>query len=211
MSATGRILVVDDTDLNRRLLRRLLETIGHEVDEAGDGNEALERLRRADAPEIDVILLDLEMPGLNGHDTLAALKADDDLRDLPVIIISSVDELASVVRCIEAGAADYLPKTVDPAILRARIGSSLAQKRLRDNERSLIATIDLQRSQLARFLSPQVAALVRARTARRCWPAIDARSRRCSAICATSRSSPNPRIPRRCSASCASTTRRWER
>ncbi len=107
-----------------------------------------------------MILLDLEMPGLNGHDTLAALKADDDLRDLPVIIISSVDELASVVRCIEAGAADYLPKTVDPAILRARIGSSLAQKRLRDNERSLIATIDLQRSQLARFLSPQVAALV---------------------------------------------------
>ena len=76
------------------------------------------------------------MPGLNGHDTLAALKADDALRDLPVIVISSVDELASVVRCIEMGAADYLPKTVDPAILRARIGSSLAQKRLRD-ERAL--------------------------------------------------------------------------
>jgi adenylate cyclase len=160
MSATGRILVVDDTDMNRRLLRRLLETIGHEVEEAGDGNEALERLRRADAPDIDVILLDLEMPGLNGHDTLAALKADEALRDLPVIVISSIDELASVVRCIEAGAADYLPKTVDPAILRARIGSSLAQKRLRDNERSLVDTIERQRSQLARFLSPQVAALV---------------------------------------------------
>jgi class 3 adenylate cyclase len=156
----GRILVVDDTEFNRRLLVRLLETIGHEAEEANEGNAALARLRDASAPPIDVVLLDLVMPGLDGHATLAQLKADTALRDLPVIVISGVDELDSVVRCIEMGAADYLPKTVDPAILRARVEASLTQKRLRDNERSLLDTIDRQRSQLARFLSPQVAALV---------------------------------------------------
>ena len=109
---------------------------------------------------VDVILLDIVMPEMDGYETLAALKADEALRDLPVIVISGVDELDSVVRCIEMGAADYLPKTVDPAILRARIAASLGQKRLRDQERALLGTIDRQRSQLARFLSPQVAALV---------------------------------------------------
>jgi len=156
----ARILAVDDTPFNRRLLVRLLEGIGHEAVEAGDGREALERLRDADAQPIDLVLLDIEMPEMNGHETLAAMKADERLREVPVIVVSSVDELDSVVRCIRAGAADYLPKTVDPEILRARIEASLAQKRLRDNERDLLATIERQRSQLARFLSPQVAALV---------------------------------------------------
>jgi len=105
-------------------------------------------------------LLDLEMPEMDGHETLAALKADEALRDIPVIVVTGVDALESVVRCIRMGAADYLPKSVDPEILRARIDASLAQKRMRDNERELTATIERQRSQLARFLSPQVAALV---------------------------------------------------
>ena len=156
----SRILVVDDTPFNRRLLVRLLEGIGHAAVEAPDGRQALERLRDAGAEPIDLVLLDIVMPDMDGHETLAALKADGVLRDLPVIVISGVDELDSVVRCIRMGAADYLPKTVDPEILRARIDASLAQKRLRDNERELLATIDRQRSQLARFLSPQVAALV---------------------------------------------------
>jgi adenylate cyclase len=156
----ARILVVDDTPFNRRLLVRLLEGIGYTGIEAGDGREALERLRQTGADPIDLVLLDIVMPEMDGHETLAALKADDALRDLPVIVISGVDELDSVVRCIRMGAADYLPKTVDPEILRARIDASLAQKRLRDNERELLATIDRQRSQLSRFLSPQVAALV---------------------------------------------------
>ena len=135
--------------------------IGHEALEAGDGREALERLREPDADPIDVVLLDIVMPEMDGYETLAALKADDALRDLPVIVISGVDELDSVVRCIRMGAADYLPKTVDPEILRARIEASLAQKRLRDERaRHSLATIDRQRSQLSRFLSPQVAALV---------------------------------------------------
>ena len=82
-----------------------------------------------------MILLDIVMPEMDGYQTLEALKADVALRDLPVIVISGVDESESVVRCIRMGAADYLPKTVDPEILRARIDASLAQKRLRDLER----------------------------------------------------------------------------
>lgn len=133
--ALGRILVVDDTAFNRQLLVRLLRTIGHEPIEAGDGRAALAILRDPAIPPVDVILLDIVMPEMDGYETLAALKADPALSSLPVIVISGVDELESVVRCIEMGAADYLPKTVDPAILRARIAASLGQKRLRDLER----------------------------------------------------------------------------
>ena len=157
---TGRVLVVDDTPFNRQLLRRLLDRIGHETLEAADGQAALDLLRDPATKPVDVILLDIMMPVMDGYATLAALKADEALRDVPVIVISGVDELDSVVRCIEMGAADYLPKTVDPAIIRARIAASLGQKRLRDQERALLGTIERQRSQLARFLSPQVAALV---------------------------------------------------
>jgi adenylate cyclase len=130
--------VVDDTPFNRQLLVRLLRSIGHEPFEAGDGRAALEFLRDAVNPAIDVILLDIVMPEMDGYETLAALKADPVLRDLPVIVISGVDELDSVVRCIEMGATDYLPKSVDPAILRARIAASLGQKRLRDLEHEAI-------------------------------------------------------------------------
>ena len=163
----GRVLVVDDTAFNRRLLVRLLTSIGHDTKEATNGREALDLLRGPDTGSVDVVLLDIVMPEMDGYETLEALKADPDLRDLPVIVISGVDELESVVRCIQMGAVDYLPKTVAPEILRARIESSMAQKRLHDLEREtleqqrrLVATIDRQRSELSRFLSPQVAALV---------------------------------------------------
>jgi len=127
----GRVLVVDDERLNRMLLRRALEGEGLVVSEAPDGRVALERLR--DEP-VDVVLLDIVMPELDGYATLAAIKADPALDHLPVIIISGVDEIASVVRCIEMGATDYLTKPFEPAILRARLESSLAAKRLRDLE-----------------------------------------------------------------------------
>ena len=157
----SRILVVDDTPFNRRLLVRLLEDIGHTAVEAEDGRQALDRLRdgrrRADRPR----------PAGHRHardgrprDARGAQGRRARCATCRSSSISGVDELDSVVRCIRMGAADYLPKTVDPEILRARIDASLAQKRLRDNERELLATIDRQRSQLARFLSPQVAALV---------------------------------------------------
>jgi class 3 adenylate cyclase/CheY-like chemotaxis protein len=134
----GRILVVDDTPFNRQLLGRLLRGLGHEPVEAEDGRQALARLREVDAPPIDVILLDIVMPEMDGYEVLAALRDDPALRHLPVIVISGVDELDSVVRCLEMGAADYLPKTVDPAILKARIASSLARKRLHDAEREAV-------------------------------------------------------------------------
>jgi len=131
MTDHGRILVVDDERLNRMILRRALEAEGHEVREAADGRAALDRL--AEAP-VDVVLLDIVMPVLDGYETLRAIKADPALGYIPVIIISSVDELSSVVRCIEMGATDYLPKPFEPAILRARLDSSLSAKRLRDLE-----------------------------------------------------------------------------
>ena len=159
--------MVDDTAFNRRLLVRLLTSIGHEAIEAEHGRAALELLRDPGVAPVDVILLDIVMPEMDGYETLEVLKSDPALSDLPVIVISGVDELESVVRCIRMGAADYLPKSVDPEILRARIEASMAAKRLHDLEREtleqqtrMLATIDRQRSELSRFLSPQVAALV---------------------------------------------------
>ncbi len=156
----GRVLVVDDTRLNRKILARALETQGHEVVEADNGRVALDLLEAVGASGIDVILLDLEMPEMDGYETLRRIKASDAIGHLPVIVISAVDELDSVVRCIEMGAADYLPKPFNTAVLRARLSTSLAAKRLRDLERDYLRTIDRQRSELARFLSPQVAELV---------------------------------------------------
>jgi CheY-like chemotaxis protein len=131
VSGAGRILIVDDERLNRMLLRRALEDQGHAVSEAENGRQALVTLA---AEAFDVVLLDIVMPELDGYGTLEAIKADPALRHLPVIIISGVEEIASVVRCIEMGATDYLPKPFQPAILRARLESSLAAKRLRDLE-----------------------------------------------------------------------------
>lgn len=130
----GRILVVDDNPVNRRLLQRALEQEGFAVATADDGRQALERLRGETAPPIDVVLLDILMPDLDGYGALAEIKADDALRHLPVIMISAVDEFNSVIRCIEMGATDYLPKPFNAAVLRARINASLAGKRLRDLE-----------------------------------------------------------------------------
>jgi CheY-like chemotaxis protein len=132
--AAGRILVVDDSAMNRLVLQKALLEDGHTPVLAEDGLQALEVLRTEDEPPIDVVLLDLEMPVLDGYETLDRIKADERLRHLPVIVISSVEELESVVRCIENGAADYLPKPFDPALLRARLNASLAAKRLHDLE-----------------------------------------------------------------------------
>lgn len=128
----GRILVVDDSAVNRMVLTKALGADGHTAITAEHGLEALEVLQSDGEHGIDVVLLDLEMPELDGYETLARIKADDRLRHLPVIVISSVEELDSVVRCIENGAADYLPKPFDAAVLRARLNSSLAAKRLHD-------------------------------------------------------------------------------
>ena len=128
---SGRALVVDDSQLNRMMLRRALKELGVEPIEAENGARALEIMAAID---VDVVLLDLLMPGLDGYGTLERMRADDALRRVPVIVITAVDELDSVVRCIELGATDYLPKPFEAAILRARVTASLAGKRLRDLE-----------------------------------------------------------------------------
>ena len=141
-SRRGRILVVDDNQINRRLLQRALEHEGYEVELAEDGRRALDRLQNVTVQAFDVVLLDILMPELDGYETLAAIKGDEALRHLPVIMISAVDELESVIRCIEMGATDYLPKPFNPAVLRARINASLAGKRLRDLELEYLEQVD---------------------------------------------------------------------
>jgi two-component system cell cycle response regulator len=128
---TGRALVVEDNAVNRRLLCRGLAEQGLETIEAPDGLHALELLERE---AIDVVLLDLLMPRLDGYETLERIKSREALRHVPVIVITAVDDMESVVRCIELGATDYLPKPFDPGLLRARVNASLAAKRLRDLE-----------------------------------------------------------------------------
>jgi DNA-binding response OmpR family regulator len=127
----GKLLVVDDNALNRDLLARHLQREGHTVSLAEDGRRALVMIQ---AEPFDLVLLDLMMPEMNGYEVLQHLKRDVARRDIPVIIISALDELDSVVRCLEAGAEDYLPKPFNPVLLRARIGASLEKKRLRDAE-----------------------------------------------------------------------------
>jgi PleD family two-component response regulator len=136
--APGTVLVVDDSRMNRATLARLLERLGHAVVQAENGREALEAMRD-DARRVDVVLLDLIMPELDGFATLEAMKADPVLATIPVIVVSGLDDLDSIVRCIEMGATDFLPRPIKPALLRARVGASLADKRLRDENANLLA------------------------------------------------------------------------
>ncbi|UCC65637.1 MAG: response regulator, partial [Anaerolineae bacterium] len=127
----GFLLVVDDDELNRDLLTRYLERQGHTVALAENGRRALEMIRKH---AFDLVLLDVMMPEMDGYQVLQHLKANATWRDIPVIMISALDEIDSVVRCIELGAEDYLPKPFDPVLLKARIGAGLEKKRLRDQE-----------------------------------------------------------------------------
>ena len=128
----ARLLVVDDNKVNRLLLTRSLEQQGHSVASAENGRVALEMLRREG---FDLLLLDMEMPEMNGFQVLEQLKTDLQLRDLPVLVTSSLEGIENVVRCIELGAEDYLSKPVNPVLLKARIGASLEKKRLRDQQK----------------------------------------------------------------------------
>jgi adenylate cyclase len=134
----GRILVVDDNAANRDLLSRRLVRAGHDVVEAEGGVAALALL---DQETFDLVLLDLIMPDITGYEVLCRLKAQPATKDIPVIMISALDDLDSIVRCIEAGAVDYLSKPFDPTLLHARIGSTLEIKHLRDREQLMLAEI----------------------------------------------------------------------
>ena len=136
----ARILVVDDGAENREVLRRRLERSGHAVQTAEHGRQALELLG---ARPFDLVLLDVLMPELDGFAVLEAIKGNPALRDIPVIMISALDEMPSIVRCIEHGAEDFLHKPFDPVLLRARINASLEKKRLRDQEKEYLLQVNL--------------------------------------------------------------------
>jgi class 3 adenylate cyclase len=135
----GHILVVDDNETNRDVLSRRLEKEGYHVSSAENGRRALEMVRAA---SYDLVLLDIMMPEIDGYQVLSQMKADVALRDIPVIMISALDEIKSVVRCIETGAEDYLNKPFDPVLLRARIGACLEKKRLRDEQKRKHAELE---------------------------------------------------------------------
>jgi class 3 adenylate cyclase len=169
------LLVVDDNEDNRYTLTRRLSREGFSnIATATNGREALELLI---AKPIDLVLLDIMMPDMNGYEVLEHLKADPQLRHIPVIMISAVDEIESVIRCVELGAEDYLSKPFNPTLLRARVGATLERKKLHDQVRAQAADLaawnqtleqrvadqlaEIERKgRLKRFLSPQIADLV---------------------------------------------------
>ena len=145
----SRILVVDDNASNRDLLSRRLRRQGHTVFQAEDGTIALAMIKVED---IDLVLLDLMMPGISGYDVLTLLKSNPQFQEIPVIMISALTELDSIVRCIEAGADDYLAKPFDPTLLRARVGSSLEKKHLRDREREMVEALRTEKERSEKLL-----------------------------------------------------------
>lgn len=135
----ARVLVVDDNGLSRKKMRMAVQSLGYDAEMAEDGAQALEKLR---AGRFDAVLLDILMPELDGFGVLGELKGDESLRDIPVIVISALDdETDSVVRAIKLGAEDFLPKSFDPVILRARLEACLTKKRFRDQELEYLGRI----------------------------------------------------------------------
>lgn len=130
---SARILVVDDSEMNRDTLQGLVEALGHQPVLVESGQQALEVMRMPQS--VDLLLLDLLMPGLSGYEVLQQVKQDNGLRDIPVIMVSVVDELESVLQCIEAGADDYLIKPFNALLLKARINSCLQKKMHADKEK----------------------------------------------------------------------------
>ena len=127
----ARILVVDDHKTNRMKMSFAVKKEGHNVETAENGLEAVTKLR---AEPFDLVLLDIVMPIMDGYEVLEQMKSDQQLRDIPVLVISSMQEMDSIVKGIQMGAEDYLPKTFDPIFLKARVDACLEKKRFRDQE-----------------------------------------------------------------------------
>lgn len=135
--ARSRLLIVDDNRVNRMLLAHAVEQLGHQIETAENGRLALDKLR---AHAFDLVLLDIEMPEMDGYQLLDICLNDSELRNIPIIMTSALDEIDAVIKCVELGAEDYLSKPVNPILLRARVNASLEKKRLRDEHRRLIRT-----------------------------------------------------------------------
>ena len=142
---SGRILVVDDNEMNRDMLSRRLKRQQYNVAVAEDGLQALQHVQ---SEQVDLILLDIMMPNMSGYEVLETLKQNPDTQHIPVIMISAVDELDSVVKCIELGAEDYLFKPFNPVLLRARVSASLSKRHKLDTAAIQSALTDVQ-TQLA--------------------------------------------------------------
>ena len=147
---SGQILVVDDDDLNLDILARRLERDGHVVTTASNGFDALDKMR---TQPFDLVLLDIMMPKMNGYQVLEAIRDDEQLRHTPVIVISAVNDMSSVVKCVQLGAADYLFKPFDPVLLHARVGACLEKKRLLDQERHYLRQIEQEKQQVHNLLN----------------------------------------------------------
>lgn len=143
------VLIVDDNETIRDLLAAQIKRQGHSVTIAENGLQALEKIQ---AQPFDLVLLDIMMPELDGYGVLTHLKADPELRHLPVIVISAVDDIDSVVRCVELGADDYMFKPFNKVLLKARVGACLEKKRLRDQEQAYLQTIQAEQQKSERLL-----------------------------------------------------------
>lgn len=148
---TGRILIIDDDPEKIEMIGRRLEQVGHTILKATDGAKALKALN-ASSEEIDCILLDMLMPGMDGYSVLLKLKENKDLRDIPVLVISSVSDTKNIIRCIRAGADDYLPMPVDATLLNARVNSCIYKKLMRDREQKNMQQMDELRQQLSKAI-----------------------------------------------------------
>lgn len=167
MSEGASVLVVDDDPVTRQMLSGTLEERGHRVTTADDGRRGLDLVR---SERFDVVLLDVLMPHLNGYDVLEHMKGDEELRHIPVVMVTSVDEVESAVRCIELGADDYLSKPIDPVLLIARVNAGLNKKRLHDLEQEHIDEVARLNRQLEARVEEQMAELVRTGELKRFLP-----------------------------------------
>jgi adenylate cyclase len=167
MTEQASVMVVDDDPVTRLMLTGSLERHGHQVTTAEDGPQALDLVR---VKSVDIILLDVLMPQMDGYEVLDQLKGDPDLRHIPVIMVTSVDDIDSAVRCIELGADDYLSKPIDPVLLTARINAGLTKKRLHDLEKEHLEQVAGLNRQLEARLEEQMAELVRTGELKRFMP-----------------------------------------
>ena len=162
----AEILVVDDVFENRDLLSRRVAKEGHAVTLAENGREAMEKLRQK---PFDLVLLDIQMPEMNGYQVLEQVKADPALRHIPIVVVSAVSDIDSVARCVQLGADDYLFKPINAVLLKARVAASLENKRLRDRERQVLGELRAEKEKtesllLSIFPRPIVARLKSARS-----------------------------------------------
>lgn len=139
MNNSAKILIVDDSNTNRTVLHQMIKTLGYSTILADNGLSALSKTKKQ-VP--DLVLLDILMPGMDGYEVLNRIKKDSSQRNIPVIVISAIDDVKSVAQCIEKGAEDYLVKPFNPTLLKARIGSCLEKKRLQDQEEDFYKKIE---------------------------------------------------------------------